>query len=98
MTLKEFDKVRPYLPENTQIEISLPDADQDKPAIGQGWAIELADWGNHDGRFNIHCQACDWYSNDIPRHLRAETSIAYLRKPCPKCGAKFYNIGKENKK
>ena len=93
MTLKEFDQIRPFLPDETEVTINTGiGPGQSIPAKGQDWAIELATWGNHDGRFNIHCLACNWFSDDIPAKMWEDTEKAYLHKPCPKCGAKFYTI------
>lgn len=99
MTLKEFDQIRPFLPKDTEISISTGiGSGQSYPAKGEEWAMELAFWGNHDGRFNVHCRNCDWYSEDIPAKLQGQTERTYLRKPCPQCGAKFYKIHKEEEK
>lgn len=99
MTLKEFDQIRPFLPEGTEVTISTGiGPGQSIPCVGEDWAIEIATWGNHDGRFNVHCQNCGWYSEDIPARLRGDTEKAYLKKPCPKCGAKFYKTHKEEQK
>lgn len=38
-------------------------------------------WGNHDGRYNVHCHAkgCGYTSDDIPGNVPAPTV-------CPRCG------------
>lgn len=97
MTLKEFDQIRPYLPEDTEVTVSsIHPTEQENPKPDEKWTMEIIDWGNHDGRFNIHCCACGWYSNDIPAGEKGVYKKMYLRKPCPKCGKKFFKTKKED--
>lgn len=87
MKLKEFDLIRKYLPDDTEITInSVP---KTEPAEDEMWAIWDCNWGNHDGRFNVLCRACGWMTPDIPARQLAETRATYLHKPCPKCGKTF---------
>lgn len=73
MTLEDFDKVRPYLKDNVEIELV------------QAYRLVPKYWGNHDGRWNVECEACGWMSEDIPKN----SDSPYAR--CPKCGkGKYY--------
>lgn len=72
MTLAEFDKIRPFLPDDTEVTVE----------VGQkthGVPLERQEWGNHDGRYNAHCPACGWTSEDIPAR-------SPMPRFCPKCG------------
>lgn len=89
MTLKEFDRIRPYLPDTVQVEV-IGEMIQTEPADDEVWAVSLCSWGNHDGRFNVMCAKCgDVLGQDIPRTLWAEMKASYEHKPCPKCGKTF---------
>lgn len=94
MTLREFDNIRQYLPDDVQIEIISAAPQQLAPKSDEVWAIELYDWGNHDGRFNVMCAACgDVVGQDLPAGLRQEFTRNYYHKPCPKCGKTFIRKG-----
>lgn len=88
MTLAEFDKVRPYLPDDTEIE--LKSVSPAGPGSDEVWAVSICSWGNHDGRFNVMCAACgDIVGHDIPAALKSQMRDTYEHKACPKCGRKF---------
>lgn len=88
MTLKEFDNIRPYLPDNTEITINT--SPKFEPAI------TLEFWGNHDGRFNLKCRNCGWRSDDIKAGGRAAMEAAAKEMKCPSCGAKYWIQGDSN--
>lgn len=93
MKLKEFDLIRQYLPEDTEIEI-VRTSEKTIPDPDEVWAIDLCSWGNHDGRFNVMCVACgDVLGQDFPKSLRQKMAASYLHKPCPKCGKTFIKRG-----
>lgn len=75
MTLAEFDKVRPFLPPDTEVSLDLGD-DVRRRAV----PLEKQTWGNHDGRYNAHCHVCGWTSDDIP-------ASSPMPRFCPNCGA-----------
>ena len=81
MTLKEFDAIRKYLPEDIEISIG-----ESETVYGD---YEIEEWGNHDGRFNMRCSVCGYASDDIPRG----TSIADGTL-CPKCKKSIYRKDK----
>lgn len=94
MKLSEFDQVRPFLPPDTEVTIISTTPVQETPQADEVWAIELYDWGNHDGRFNVMCAACgDVIGQDLPAGLRQEFTRNYYHKPCPKCGKTFIRKG-----
>lgn len=75
MTLKEFDAIRKYLPED--IEISIRES-----AYGN---YEIEDWGNHDGSFNMRCSVCGYTTDNMPRNTPiAEGTL------CPNCKKSMY--------
>lgn len=89
MTLTEFDKIRPYLPDTVTVELG-GEPPQLAPKADEVWAVELCSWGNHDGRFNVMCAACgDVGGGDIKAHLWNTMAATYQHKPCPKCGKTF---------
>lgn len=88
MKLAEFDSIRPFLPPDT--EVTIITTQKTEPNDDEYWAVEVYDWGNHDGRFNVMCAACgDLFGYDIPRQFRAKYEEANVHKPCPKCGRTF---------
>lgn len=93
MTLTEFDKIRKYLPDETQIEI-VGEPPKTEPDDDEVWAVELCSWGNHDGRFNVMCKHCgDIFGQDIPRRQWNAMTVTYEHKACPKCGRVFIKKG-----
>lgn len=61
MTLTEFDAIRQYLPDDTELLIVKPKKRSNAP---RRTLIE-EHWGNHDGRYNMKCIQCGWSSEDI---------------------------------
>lgn len=74
MTLKEFNLIRSYLPEDIEIEIIIKDKKES--------SLVKEEWCNHDDRYNMRCTLCGWVSPDIPRHE------VYGNLTCPKCNGK----------
>lgn len=75
MTIKELKKVIQYLPDDLQIDIT--NIGKRPPRLVKEF------WGNHDGRYNVKCEACGWQSPDIPRN-------GYPPHTCEKCGKGIY--------
>lgn len=73
MKLSEFDKIRPFLPDDTEVTVN-PGMDNSKSK-----PLEKITWGNHDGRYNAKCPVCGWMSDDIPAR---QPMPSY----CPQCG------------
>ena len=97
MTLAEFDAIRQYLPDDTEVILKTITPPYTGPGPGEDWAVWLCNFGNHDGRFNVLCHACGYNSEDYPRHLWNEMQKTYLHKPCPQCGKTFYKKGTKKK-
>ena len=87
MKLKEFDSIRPYLPNDVEIIIKSSNNEVVEAEPVMEPAMEIAYYGNHDGRFNLRCRCCGYYSKDIPREQRSVMEIASAEMPCPRCGA-----------
>lgn len=64
MTLKEFDMIRPFLPNDADFEISITNIQKNKRKKVLPTLIKET-WGNHDGRYNMKCPNCGWQSCDI---------------------------------
>lgn len=76
MKLSEFDKIRPFLKNDVEVEIVGMDNSPPKTLIKQTW-------GNHDGRYNMLCTVCGWTSRDIfPGRNDEEPKF------CPRCAGK----------
>lgn len=91
MKLKEFDAIRKYLPDDTEIEIKV---EQTEPGIDEVWAVELCSWSNDDGPFSVVCAACgNLFPLGIPPRQRTAMTLTYEHKACPKCGRKFIKKG-----
>ena len=80
MTLKEFDAIRKYLPEDIEISIG-------ESAYGD---YKIEEWGNHDGRFNMKCSVCGYTTDDIP-----SSTVIVEGTLCPKCKKSIYRKGKK---
>lgn len=93
MTLAEFDAIRQYLPDDTEVILKTVTPPITGPKPDEDWAIELCNFGNHDGRFNVVCHACGNISKDYHRAAWKEMTAAYIHKPCPMCGKLFYKKG-----
>lgn len=62
MTLAEFDQVRPFLPDDVEIALTINLGGRiktEKPSL------ERLDFGSHDKRYNLRCPNCGWISDDI---------------------------------
>lgn len=74
MKLSEFDQIRKFLPDDFEIEL--------KGVVPTPKFIKET-WGNHDGRYNMRCEACGYITGDIPRNQLPPII-------CPKCGKSKY--------
>lgn len=90
MTLEEFDKLRPYLKDDVEVELVVKEGKASSPAM------HIEEWGNHDGRFNIACHCCDYRSADMPLRQKSAMVEAVKTMACPKCGATRYTPKKNN--
>lgn len=91
MKLKEFDAIRKYPPNDTEIEIK---TEQTEPGIDEVWAVELRSWGDDDTPFGVVCAACgNLFPLGIPPRRRVAMTLTYEHKTCPKCGRNFIKKG-----
>ena len=74
MKLKDFKTIMEYLPDDIEITVG---------EVVSTPRLVKEFWGNHDGRYNVKCEACGWTSADIPRN-------GYPPHVCGKCGKGTY--------